>query len=214
VSTFKQEKGKWKMGKMKKIEISEEVIEFYQSQTAGMSKDEVEDFVYKVEAGEVDFSHNKRIKRCLQCDHWFEDSRANKRKCCSKTCKTRYDSANRKSKRQQATADRQGITVEQLHDKRAQGRFEVIPIGDGSKLDYFVHDNNSGNRKKFTSEVDESGEGKPNVYVNYGKRKADRDAGEVVTQKLSPKEVDAYLGDKYGEYRLEMERKRAVGFSK
>lgn len=199
------------MGKIKRIEISEAVTEFYRNQTAGMSRDESLYFIEQAQAGEIDFSDNKRIKRCLQCGYWFEDGKANKRKCCSKDCKTRYDTANRKSKRQQATAERQGITVEQLEAKRAEDSFEVVPIGDVGKLDYFINGGNAGNRKKFTAEVDESGEGKPKVMVYYGQRKVDREPGEVQTTKLSLEELEKYFGDKYGEHRLEMERKRASG---
>lgn len=202
------------MGKIKRVEISEAVIEFTRSQTSGMSREYALEHIEKMMAGEIDFSANKRIKRCLQCEYWFEDSRANKRKCCSSECKKRYDSANRKGKRQEVTAAKQGITVDELQAKRAKGRFEVVLIGDDAMMDYFHHGGNDGNRKKITMELDESGEGKPNVMVNYGQRKVDREPGEVQTTVMSRADIDAYFTEKYGEHRLKMERMRAKGLAK
>ncbi|WP_227396701.1 hypothetical protein [Jeotgalibacillus aurantiacus] len=202
------------MGKLKKVEISAEVTEFYRRQTAGLSRDEVERFIEQAQAGEIDFSDNRRIKRCQHCDYYFEDSRANKRKCCSDVCKNRYDTARRRDKRQQATADRQGLTVEQLHEKRARDGAVEIPIGDAVKLDYLIYADGTGNRRKNTSEVDESGAGKSSVYVTYGQREVDREPSNIYLQKSSREEIDAYLTEKYGDHRLRMESNRAKSYGK
>jgi hypothetical protein len=202
------------MGKIKKIEISEEVIEFYRGQTAGMSRGEAMYYIEQAQAGEIDFSHNKRIKRCPQCDYWFEDGRANKRKCCSAKCKNRYDTAKRKGKRQEATAEERGITVDELQAKREKSKYKVIPVGDASKVDYYAYNNNDGNSRKVTMEFDESGEGKANVMVYYGERKIDREPGEVEVTECTREGIDKYLLEKYGAHRLKMERARAKSYGK
>lgn len=50
------------MGKLKKIEISKEVIEFYRGQTAGMNRSEADYFVHQAQAGEF-IAFADRVKR-------------------------------------------------------------------------------------------------------------------------------------------------------
>lgn len=101
-----------------------------------------------------------------------------------------------------------------MQAKREQSKYEVIPVGDASKVDYYAYRNNDGNSRKTTMEIDESGEGKANVMVYYGERKIGREPGEVKITECNREGIDAYMLEKYGAHRLRMERARAKSYGK
>ncbi|MFD2923882.1 hypothetical protein [Halobacillus naozhouensis] len=199
-------------------------IEFAREYVQGLDELEALSVINSLLNGELHDSTDKRIKRCNYCGYHYKDNtRPNNAKVCSHECREARKVINRTRKRR--TAKPPKPTKKDIYYVKAPDGYDFW-INEREMLKYFdnretVFDDKKieqiaaakhrkesmGGKKtpKYTSSYqgDEKGAGTDHrVNVRFVENKEARKPGEVITTKIDPEEVKAYLIEEYGEHKL------------
>lgn len=212
----------------------EGAVEFAQTFTEELTQYEAMPVIKQLIRGELHDQADKRIKRCDYCGYYYRDqTRPNNSRTCSRECKTSRDTLNRaKKKADEALLKPKKKTKRETyylywHEypfwlneyEMLKQAWKYEAPSSPKKVEQIsaakVRGELMGGKQKPKRVVPYNGDEaeQPKVFVKFANRN-DRKPGEVIVSRMNPAEVTKYYSDKYSERHLNLERKRAVGFSR
>lgn len=195
-------------------------IEFAKEYISGLDRRQALPIIKQLIAGKLHDKTDKRIKRCEYCGYFYRDkTRPNNSKTCSKACKIAKDTLNRAKKNADKAVLKPKKDIEKeiytaythwleypfylnehymlkhAHDRENPFDYDKLAQIDAARQRNY--------KRKTTSSI-----GK--VHVRGLRHR--HLYGAVKTSRISRGEIDEYLIEKYGAYKLKMERWRANQF--
>ncbi|WP_346200049.1 hypothetical protein NSQ96_15340 [Caldifermentibacillus hisashii] len=199
-------------------------IEFARQYTEGLTVKEALPVIERLLKGELHDPADKRIKRCAYCGYYYRDkTRPNNSKTCSRECKIASDTLKRARKNADKALLKQDFEKELYtyyarhleypfylseHYMLKRAHNHETPCTD-DKLAQIDAAKQRGYKRKATNTPTD---GSDKVYVRGLRYK--HSYGEVQTSFIPRERIDEYFINKYGAYKLRMERRRAKQFSR
>lgn len=213
-----------------KVEPGAGAIKLAQEFAVGRTREEVEEIIPDLIAGNFEGAEDKRVKRCQFCGYFYRDAtKNNSSHVCSPECKTGKDIVLKQYRRQIRNADkpkRKLLKDEHYFDgeysffasdfwmREYDRRHQSYSYGDNFEAYVGYHQVkaiNGGRRVKVPQKIDYNGTEKVKpVHVKFSRNNANiKKAGKVKAYKMSREEIDGHLQESYGAEKLAYERRFA-----
>ena len=199
-------------------------IDFATQFVVGLTREQAKPIIEQLLTGNLHDKTDKRIKRCEYCGYYYRDkTRPNNSKTCSRECKIASDTLKRARKNADKALFKQDFEKELYtyyarhleypfylseHYMLKRAHNHETPCTDDKLAQIDAAKQRGYKRKATNTQTD----GSDKVYVRGLRYK--HSYGEVQTSFIPHEEIDEYFINKYGAYKLRMERWRAKQFSR